>query len=196
MALRDWGPRNINMDRTNLMWVVVLMLMAGWCLYATYRYYRILHQKGVAPPGDPETTETSAGADEAADKDTMPHVPALTSNEARDRALFARFEQEVKNRLLYLDYQLGRDYYKNLLGVSKNHFAYLMRHYGKTNLNGYLNNLRLEEAARLLRECPELPVSDVGIQCALPSTSTFFRLFKEKYGVSPAEYRKQAHRAR
>lgn len=119
MALRDWGPRNINMDRTNLMWVVVLMLMAGWCLYATYRYYRILHQKGVAPPGDPETTETSAGADEAADKDTMPHVPALASNEARDRALFARFEQEVKNRLLYLDYQLGRDYYKNLLGCRK-----------------------------------------------------------------------------
>ena len=76
----------------------------------------------------------------------------------------------------------------NLLGVNKNRFAQIIKEQGHTNLSTFLNNMRLEYAITLLKEKPNLSINEVGIKSALPSSSTFFRLFKEKYGMSPKEF--------
>lgn len=109
--------------------------------------------------------------------------------ENSDLSIFMLFEQEVREQHLFLDYQLGREYYTKLMGVDKNRFAYILKKYGQGNLSSFLNNMRLEYAVGLLKDEPELSINDVASKSALPSSSTFFRLFKEKYGVSPKKFR-------
>ncbi|MCD7899847.1 MAG: helix-turn-helix domain-containing protein [Bacteroides sp.] len=52
-----------------------------------------------------------------------------------------------------------------------------------------MNNLRLESAIKILKENPEISISEVAEKCAIPNISTFYRLFKDKYGMTPVEFR-------
>lgn len=105
--------------------------------------------------------------------------------------LFLRFDQQIKEQKLYLDYQLTRDDYAQLMGVDRNRFASILKQFTSGgNLSVYLNELRLEYSVTLFRNHPDWPISKVAAESALPSLSTFYRLFKDKYGISPNSFRK------
>ena len=59
------------------------------------------------------------------------------------------------------------------------------------NLSTYLNNMRLNYSVTLFREHPEMSISEVSDASAIPNISTFYRLFKEKYGLSPKMFIEQ-----
>jgi AraC-like DNA-binding protein len=61
---------------------------------------------------------------------------------------------------------------------------------GKT-LMEYASFLRLEEARKIIDKHHELSINAIAEECGL-SARTFYRLFKEQYKISPAEYRKLA----
>lgn len=103
--------------------------------------------------------------------------------------LFTRFDKKVRGGRLYLDYSLGRDQYARIMGVDKNRFASVLKESGNANLTTYLNNLRLEYAIELFHEHPDWSISKIAEQSALPNLSTFYRLFKDKYGMSPNLFR-------
>ena len=107
-----------------------------------------------------------------------------------DEKLFSKFDRQVKEQKLYLNYQLGRDDYAQLMGVDRNRFAAILKKFTSNNLNAYLNNLRLEHSVSLFREHPDWSINRVAEESALPRISTFYRLFKEKYGISPNSFRK------
>lgn len=115
----------------------------------------------------------------------------LTKEEDGDELLFQAFDQHVKEMRLYLNYQLSRDDYARLMGVDRNRFASILKEFTQGNLSSYLNGLRLEYSVRLFRSHPDWSINDVATESALPSLSTFYRLFKEKYGISPNAFRNQ-----
>lgn len=110
-----------------------------------------------------------------------------------DEKLFFEFDWQVKEQKLYLNYQLGRDDYAKLMGVDRNRFAAILKKFTSNNLSTYLNNLRLEYSIALFREHPDWSINKVAEESALPRISTFYRLFKEKYGISPNGFRKTLH---
>ena len=59
---------------------------------------------------------------------------------------------------------------------------------GGVSVPVYLNNIRLSEACRMLREQPEASVAFVADQVGL-TPRNLQRLFREQYGMSPSEYR-------
>ncbi|MCD8018917.1 MAG: AraC family transcriptional regulator [Clostridiales bacterium] len=59
-----------------------------------------------------------------------------------------------------------------------------------TNFNQYLNDLRLEYASSLLVNT-DSPITDICLDAGFQSQRTFNRAFKERYHMSPSEYRKQ-----
>ena len=61
--------------------------------------------------------------------------------------------------------------------------------YDKT-FSEYLRDLRLQEAARLLRET-DMPVDQVAFSVGLKSASGFHRNFLLSFGLPPKEYREQ-----
>ena len=74
------------------------------------------------------------------DADTDTSDVAVPENET----LFQTFDQQVKEQRLYLDYQLTRDDYAQLMGVDRNRFANILKLFTTGgNLSCYLNDLRL-----------------------------------------------------
>lgn len=133
----------------------------------------------------PEEVDTAADTDSDTGTDTSD--VAVPENET----LFQAFDQQVKEQRLYLDYQLTRDDYAQLMGVDRNRFAAVLKLFTSGgNLSMYLNELRLEYSVSLFRNHPDWPISKVAEESALPSSSTFYRLFKDKYGISPNSFRK------
>ena len=61
------------------------------------------------------------------------------------------------------------------------------------NLTGHsasdlIRDIRLKEAAGLLKQ-GELNVTQISYEIGISSLSNFAKIFKEKYGVSPSEYK-------
>ena len=137
-------------------------------------------------PGEeeqPDEVDAAIGTD--ADTDTS--GATVPENES----LFLKFDQQVKEQKLYLNYKLMRDDYAHLMGVDRNRFASILKLFtAGGNLSCYLNDLRLEYSVSLFRNHPDWPISRVATESALPSLSTFYRLFKDKYGISPNSFRK------
>ena len=72
--------------------------------------------------------------------------------------------------------------------------SYMSHKFGKMfgkSFSAYCNDLRLEDAARLLM-LGDKAVTDVALSCGFGDVSYFIRLFKAKYGVSPLKYRRSS----
>lgn len=135
----------------------------------------------------PQEADTAAGTDTDTDMEPETSDASVSENES----LFLKFDQQVKEQKLYLDYQLTRDDYAHLMGVDRNRFASILKLFtAGGNLSCYLNDLRLEYSIGLFRNHPDWPISKVAAESALPSLSTFYRLFKDKYGISSNSFRK------
>lgn len=58
----------------------------------------------------------------------------------------------------------------------------------------YINELRLEYAAELLRDRPDYTIEAIGEECGMPIAQTFYRNFSDKFGVTPADFRHLSHK--
>jgi AraC family transcriptional regulator len=72
--------------------------------------------------------------------------------------------------------------------MSPYHFNRLFRALFRETPHEYLTALRLHEAKRLLRTT-KLPLGDVAFAVGLQQASSFSRLFRQRYGMSPRDYR-------
>lgn len=106
------------------------------------------------------------------------------------RTLFEQAHKAITEGKLYLDPAFSRDTYIRLCLVNKNLVAQLVRRYAGTNLNGYINGLRLEHSKRLLSERPDLPIKAVALDSGFSSLRSFYRLFVARYGLTPTKYKK------
>lgn len=69
-------------------------------------------------------------------------------------------------------------------------FRCFKRYTGKTPIE-YLNDYRLSQVANMLITT-ELSAVEIGLACGFESQSYYGKLFKEKYGVTPLRFRKNA----
>lgn len=148
------------------------------------------------------TAESGKEEQEAIRKETEPAEGEAGGSDAgpsdnedesvyQGKYLFSVFDTRVRREKLYLNYALGRDDFARIMGVDKNRFAYLLKEGGAVNLTTYMNGLRLEYSLELFKKHPDWPVSKIAEQSGIPNLSTFYRLFKEKYGTSPNFFRNQ-----
>ncbi|GAA3402830.1 AraC family transcriptional regulator [Paenibacillus hodogayensis] len=74
-------------------------------------------------------------------------------------------------------------------GLSKHHFCKVFKMYTGISPVHYLRKIRVEEAARLLRNTA-LPVEDISRRLAFDNVSYFGKVFRQYAGASPTDYRK------
>ena len=75
-------------------------------------------------------------------------------------------------------------------GVSKTYAARLFRTHLSTTLTGYVNELRLQHAAELLR-LSAMNISQIAAAVGFGDVYYFSRLFRRRFRISPSAYRKQ-----
>lgn len=126
---------------------------------------------------------TGEGASEEEDA-----VARLKDDKSRD--MFLQLEQRIINERLFRKPKISRDELIALLGVDKGTFVSLLMVFSGKPFNRYINDMRLDYAAALLRKNTNFSVEAIAIDCGIPVRQTFYRLFTEKFGLSPAEYRK------
>lgn len=59
------------------------------------------------------------------------------------------------------------------------------------SLIDFLNDCRLPYAAKLLAERPDLSIAEVARESGFPSADTFSRNFRQKYALTPSQFREQ-----
>lgn len=73
--------------------------------------------------------------------------------------------------------------------ISKNVFAQLIRTSNGTNFNGYINNKRLDHSISLLKDYNSYTIEAVAADSGFNNIRSFYRIFRDKFGMTPSEYR-------
>lgn len=109
-----------------------------------------------------------------------------------DKKLFMQLDHTVDERLLFLNPDVNRDTLCNIIGIDKNQMGRIIKaHSGADNLTAYLNRKRMQHAVILMRKNPNWKIQAIADACGIPSISTFNRVFKQVYGMTPTEYLKK-----
>ena len=113
-----------------------------------------------------------------------------------DDELFASIDRRIDEGQLYLDPGFGRDSICRLTGLSKERVGQLIKRYGGVgNLQVYVNRKRAAYAKQLMHEHKNYTMEAIANECGIGNLSTFYRIFKQVYGVSPAEFRRSVDNA-
>jgi AraC-like DNA-binding protein len=115
------------------------------------------------------------------------------SDEAMER-LLAGLHEAMVERKVYLDPDLSLPKLAAQLGCSVNHLSQAINAGHSMSFFDYVNQFRVTEAARMLREenCRFPAILDIALSVGFNSTSTFYTAFKKSTGQTPAKYRRRA----
>jgi AraC-like DNA-binding protein len=106
-----------------------------------------------------------------------------------DETLFRRAEKIILSHKLYLRDDMSRELLDRYVHIPKNKLAPIFKEYTGMGFPRFINDLRLEYAATLLKEKPNFTIESIAGECGIPVTQTFYRLFQEKFGMTPTQYR-------
>lgn len=141
-------------------------------------------------PDDPVLPNTTNEPNNPETDDEDATTPSGSWEVAENRMIFERMEVILGQKLPYLDRNFNRMDLAALAGVGRNRLNAIILQCKNISTAIYINNLRLEYAAQLIKEHPEYIVSRIAEDCGLPNISTFHRLFRDRYGMTPMEYKK------
>ena len=137
--------------------------------------FRALEKQLLTPPR-PAEQESQAEQDE---QDTS--APAV---------LFSQIAQAVRDEQLYLDPQFDRQAVADRFGVSIRQIGTAFSQGSPyKSLPGFIRDLRLEHACRLLVTRPDMSIREVGEASGFTNNSTFCSDFMKKYEITPTVYR-------
>lgn len=140
-----------------------------------------------------ESVSASVSEPESESASVTASVSASESESASESGLsyetFLRMEQIIMERQLFLNPRLNRDDLLRIAGINKNDFGTLIQnHAGASNLNNYLNRLRVEYSVRLIKENKNYSIEAIAREAGFNSRATFYRAFYKQFGMTPTEY--------
>lgn len=140
--------------------------------------------------GDAEPIEQKPLA-EADEKEKAPVHPETDLAEASIVCSVHRWEKRedkpfLKDGVLLADVA-------SELGITDMQLSFILNHSLNVNFNTWINNLRIEESKRMLKDCPERSVKEIAYSAGFPELATFSKVFKKVTGESPSSYRKKAN---
>jgi AraC-like DNA-binding protein len=118
----------------------------------------------------------------------MPFVAyqQLSLKPQRDKEKTAILQYIATN---YANTELDVDTVVEQTGVNRNKIFDVLKSELGFTFSGYLNKLRLTEAARLLAEQDSATVAEIAFSVGYGNISYFNKLFKEEYGCTPKAFR-------
>lgn len=106
---------------------------------------------------------------------------------------YPRFEQAlVYIAERYADPNLSVGSVADALGISRRQLERDFRSENGYTAREYIERARMQEAARLLLEQPNATVAEIAEQVGISAPGNFFRIFRKRFGTTPAAFRAQA----
>lgn len=89
----------------------------------------------------------------------------------------------------YANADLSLDTMTSAIGVSRTKINDILKSELGFTFTGYLNKLRLTEAARLLKQSEDANIAEIAYSVGYKNVSYFNKLFKEEYGCPPKAFK-------
>lgn len=124
----------------------------------------------------PEKVEDESGDNEEQDKQM-------------NKMIFEKLDYIIKRDKMYLSPDLSREELTRIVRMNNTRFAKMIKENTDTNLNGYINNLRLNYAIHLMKEQPDYTLRAIAESSGINSMPTFHQLFKGRTGMPPSEFK-------
>lgn len=113
-------------------------------------------------------------------------VIQLAANDL-DRELLEKATNIVEENLDNIDFTIN-DFHKEM-GMSRTNLFTKMKALTGQTPNAFINTIRLQKAAYLLKTRPDLNISDISIITGFNTSHYFSKCFKDIYKKTPTEYR-------
>lgn len=112
--------------------------------------------------------------------------------DSTDLALMASIGRLIDADHIYLDSELDLDALARRLGVHRNLISKAVNAVHRKTFSVFINECRVREAIRLLSDPKQdhLSLEKVAYDTGFGSRQTFYRVFKDQIGISPAIFRK------
>jgi two-component system response regulator YesN len=103
--------------------------------------------------------------------------------------------EKVEQALMYMKNHYTEDVSLRVvaeeIGLSQNYLSYVFSQEVEATFVEYLHKLRMEAACRLLENNPSLSVETISARVGYQTVGHFYKVFKNTYGKSPNQWRKQ-----
>lgn len=118
----------------------------------------------------------------------------ISSNDRVFKARFARLEAYMQETRPYLRSDLRLSDLADGSGISENALSQLFSQHLKLNFYDYINRYRLAafEAGLQQSATEQLTISGLAQECGFKSKTSLYKVFRAKYGTTPAAYIKAA----
>ena len=126
-----------------------------------------------------------SGISEAFKEDSDPDSPF---------AQMERLDRHLRTDRPYTDPALGRKELAEFLGISPEALGKLIKEERMVSVKNYINAFRLEEARRVLGSDSSESIADLAARLGFGTARTLQRAFKERYAMSPTQYRETARK--
>lgn len=177
--------QSLTTHRIVLIATVVLLLMAVYIIWRIHRYNRQLAEKNRSLYEQIQQRE-QVEAEEQRKLQAQPEE-ILSQNQQ----LYRRLCELMKQSDVYTDADTNHETLARLLGTNYQYVYAALRECADTTPADFLNLHRIRHAAKLLSTTDD-PVGLIIEMSGITNRSTFNRLFREHYSMSPSEYRKAA----
>ena len=159
-------PEIASMNMAWWLWVVLAIV----ALVAITLFYHVWHRRSVKSPDVILPQE---------------QTPTLQSSNSE---LMERINNLMEQQRLYLNPDLNLAYIANELGFNRNYVSDCINSQTGGSFTTYVTNYRINHAKSLLRNKPDIKISDVWMSCGFTNEASFFRTFKSVTGMTPKEW--------
>lgn len=164
---------------------LLLFLLTGYILWRVRRDNRLLTEKNRVLYEQIQQREQA----ETEERERQQAQP--TESLSQSQQIYRRLCELLEDPAIYTDAECNHETLAQLLGTNRTYLYDALRECADTTPADFINRYRIRHAALLLATTDD-PVALVAELCGITNRSTFARLFRDHYSMSPTEYRHAA----
>lgn len=174
---------------------ICLIMVVLTFVIILYRHRNRMYMNIVRQYGEATERETKLESEIERLKDEMNDMSRKYNaktfiDQNNSNRIFGKIEEIMKVSHVYKDSSLTREKLAEMVGTNRTYVTRAISESTGGTFAQYLYSYRLKESVRILSllEMP-VPLKAVYLEVGFSSNNTFYKLFKEKIGMTPAQYR-------
>ena len=136
------------------------------------------------------TSEIEPEVISSEEQEELNETDKVSGEEEENKKIFHGLNRIVLQKQLYLSPELSREDLAQIVHLNNARFARMIRECTGTNFNGYINELRITYAIKLMKKYPNYTIRAIADESGFNSTPILYNLFKKKTGMTPYEFKK------